>query len=80
MFRPPRRHIINPPLMPGMTLPQSPDRQPGPSDRAMRVDGLPRVGRAGRIEAALRAEEGRQQQAVGVDQQDQQFFHRIVPV
>ena len=66
--------------MPGMTLPQPPDRQPGPLDRPMRVDRFPRIGRAGRIKPALCAEEGRQQQAVGVDQQDQQFFHRIVPV
>ncbi len=61
--------------MPGMTLPQSLHRQPGPLDCPMRVDGLARIGRAGRPEAALRAEEGRQQQAVGVDQQDQQLFH-----
>lgn len=66
--------------MPGMTLPQPPDRQPGPLDRAVRVDGLARIGRAGRIKPALRAEEGRQQQAVGVDQQDQQFFHMTIPV
>lgn len=44
--------------MPGMAFPQSPDRQPGPLDRAMRVDGLPRIGRAGRPKPALRAEEG----------------------
>lgn len=69
------RHIINPPLMPGMAFPQPLDGQPSPPDRPMRIDGLARIGRAGRVKPALRAEEGRQQQAVGVDQQDQQFFH-----
>ncbi len=70
------RYIVDPALMPWMTLPQPPYRQPSPLDRPVRVDGLPRISRAGRPEAALRAEEGRQQQAVGVDQQDQQAFHQ----
>lgn len=63
--------------MPRVAFADSADRQPGALDRAVHFDGFPRVSRTGRIKPALGAEEWRQQQAVGIDQQDEQAFHRI---
>ena len=63
--------------MPGMAFADSADRQPGAFERAVGFDGLAGVSRAGRIKPALGAEKRRQQQAVGIDQQDEQAFHRI---
>ena len=75
VFSASRRYVVDAALMPWMASADSADRQPAAFQRAMGLDRLTRISRAGRMEAALRAEKGRQQVAVGVDQCDQQGFH-----
>src|SRR3989344_6753201 len=71
-------YIVDAPRMPRVALADAFDGQPGAFQRAVGCDGLPRIGRAGRIEPALRAEKRRQQQPVAVDQENQQGYRLLL--
>jgi hypothetical protein len=64
--------------MPGMAAQEASQCEPRPTRRPMYLDRLARVRRAGRVEAALAAEERAQQQAIAVDQSEQDRFHAVI--
>ena len=69
------RHWINPALMEGVAAEYPFDAQPEPTQDTVTFYRLLGIGRACWVVTAIIAEEGADQVAVTLDQQEDQFFH-----
>ena len=71
-----RRHGVCASWMPRAAANDASQRQPRAAERAVPLDGLARVGRAGRVEPALAAKEGGEKQLVSPDEAKQKGLHQ----
>src|SRR3954471_21548959 len=66
---------VEPPVAPGIAAQQAPAGEDDAPQYAVALDHLHRVGRAGRVVLAARAQQRRDEPAVGLDRQDEDPPH-----